>query len=610
MRAMRRGIEVAALALLAGACSGGSAAPSPAPEVHATPEPPPSSAPPAPPTTALAEAPAPSEAPPHATEGASLAATTQPAELRGRYVQRIDVVDAVSPDGVATVRFLHPSQTARSRIQALVDEDVRQFVDDVRADSRRAESVDLGCAPVAATRSLVSLVCTADWEDPFDREYEPRWSYAGFTYVIEGDEVRRSTETGLVGDVGTAEPVVAALAVASDGASEAYEPYLTVLGEAALRVYWAPHELFGATPVHADIPYEQLLDHVSADGPIARMLRMGAFAAEAPAELPAATAGQERAVGPWAVGPAVPLREAAARWAALDPRLRSAVGFLDDPEVRLAIGAAVDPETAREAARALGSARLEPLETGTVVSPFVLERATGSVNVRTAGTSSSGWVATLPRGALVVGTVLAGGGRRDWLRVIVSGDVDGFSSGRYLDDGGTCLPDASAFAATLPAEARGTILPIRDLAPQAGHLSPAVLFLAHDATRSWASLRALSRSCRTGSEIASWTVEGTVVDALVTRTERMGGEPLVLLETGTTPSEGARWVALRVGSATPIWEQAGMHHPSIANDVLAPATVGPSGRGFWPLAIPSAGGPIRTFHWDAEAHALVADAPG
>ncbi|MFO0683257.1 MAG: hypothetical protein U0234_14465 [Sandaracinus sp.] len=607
---MRWGIGAAVLALVGVACSGGSAPPSSVPEVHATPEPPPSSAPPAPPTTALTEAPAPSEAPPPATEAASLAATAQPAELRGRYVQRIDVVDAVTPDGIATVRFLHPSPTARSRIQALVDEDVRQFVDDVRDEGERAERMDVGCAPVAATRVLVSLVCTADWEDLVEREYEPGWSYADFTYVIEGDEVRRSTETGLVDDIGTAEPVVAALAIASEGGSEAYEPYLTVLGDHALRVYWAPHQLFGATPVHADIPYEQLLDHVSADGPIARMLRLGAFAAEATAEAPAATPGQERAVGPWAVGPAVPLREAAVRWAALDPRLRSAVGFLDGSEVRLAIDAAVDVETAREAARALGSAPLEPLETGTVVSPFVLERATGSVNVRTAGTSSSGWVATLPRGAVVVGTVVAGGGRRDWLRVVVSGDVDGFSSGRYLDDGGSCLPDASAFAATLPAEARSTILRIRDLAPQAGHLSPAVLFLAHDATRSWASLRALSRSCRTGSEIGSWTVEGTVVDALVTRTERMGGEALVLLETGTTPSAGARWLALRVGAAAPIWEQAGMHHPSIANDVLAPATVGPSGRGFWPLAVPSPGGPIRTFHWDAETHALVADAPG
>jgi hypothetical protein len=50
-----------------------------------------------------------------------------------------------------------------------------------------------------------------------------------------------------------------------------------------------------------------------------------------------------------------------------------------------------------------------------------------------------------------------------------------------------------------------------------------------------------------------------------------------------------------------------MQHPSSGNDLRAPAQQGPSGRGFWPLALLPQRQPIAPYRWDGST--LVPDSP-
>lgn len=598
------------------ACSGGAAPSSPPAEVRPETPPPSSAVVEAPPSSVVSPsevAPAPSETP------TTLATTTDARHVRGRWVPTLDVEDVSLPT-VRTVHVHHPNATVRNRLTTLIDEGSTGFASDVqaRAEQGGTEDSDASCRAIAATRALVSILCIGSWYPDY-RGATSESLARDLAFEIVGEEVRpTSTQAALVANASYEAQLGAALDRAREGEDDdTYrEPGddwtldATVLGEEGLHVVWV--DTYYGYDLQEDIPYGDIVDQIRSDGPIARMLRLGAFAHGATPPPAPSTPDAPRATGPWRVGPSVPYSEAMLRWAGLPPTLRPAAALVPgDGVFAIGVGESVDLETAQQVAHALGDAHLEPLAEGTALRTPSLRIANGSVNVRVEASGRAAWLGTLPRGAIVVADPDGSAGVGSWTSVVAAPGLEGFSSSRYLDDDVSCVPDATAALAAVPAADREaatrTMLRIRDVAMQRGRYAPAVLFVATTPERSYVSLRALSPStCRVGDELGRWTLDGVALDALVTRTAQRGGETLVLIALG---GAGVRWIALRPGTPAPVWQRSGLEHPDVGNDVVAPALRGPSGRGFWPLAIQARGRPILPFRWDPATSTLVEDAP-
>ncbi len=602
------------LASLSLACSGSH-------DTVVTPEPPPSSAPP---TTVT---PPPTEAPPAPTEvevdsgipPAPLSETTQPSEVRGRYVPWLDVESVSLPTG-DTVHVRHPNALVRSRLDTLLDQQLNTLATDLRDASRGAtpETEYLPtCRSVLATRSMVSVVCQGD-ADVGERGDAAHHIAEGTTFEIVGEDVHPvSIEDALVAGANI-DPERSAAFDAELAANDWANRYgegdwarqTEVLGADGIHSIWV--DAYTASAIDATTPYTAIFDRVRGDGPIARLLRLGSFARCATP--PASTAPGEPSDGPWAIGAPVPTSETATRWLSLTDRLRSATSVFLGPDgafAQLGVTRDVGIETARELATALHGTLVAPA-TSAVARRFAIVRANGSVNVRTAPGSDGPWIGTLPLGATaVVPTDPTSATRPSWMTIFAAPALVGQSSSRYLDET-DCMPDAASVLEDVPSaereEASRNVLRIVTSAIVSGHNVPAALFLTHTSTRDYVLLRRLSSTCRTGAQIGSWTLDGSgqIVDALVTRTASQGGETLVLVAS-TDSIEDAEWSALRIGSPTPVWTHAGLAHPSQANDVVAPARRGPSGRGFWPLAIVQRRRPIVPYRWDGTT--LVEDAP-
>jgi hypothetical protein len=600
---------------LAVACSGGSAS-----EPRVEPETPPSSV--APPPTTTTEAPPPSttvEPAPSVVEIDSgvppvpLSTTTDVAHVRDRYVADLEIEDVDLPTG-HTVHVHHPNATVRSRLSTMIDRSLATFADD--AEREGGDGIDeCRCRAVLASRTLVSLTCSSGW---MVGDRGASWvSYIrSVAFEIAGEEVRPvSVEQALLPGAtyrdaldGALEDALADYDPDDDRRNAEWSFADATFARTGLHVTWTD-EWGSYEPVEGEIRYATILDRIRQDGPIARMLRLGAFArgaggAAADAPVPPGEAG------PWVIGAGMPQVEAAMRWLAMPARLQPAVSpFVGSDLTRLGVTSGVGIDVAREVATTLHGA-LADAPADSLAWRFALRRANGSVNVRASGDGSAPWLGTIPRDAVVVVIEDPAQAVDDWWRwVAVAPGLDGQSSARYLDET-TCRPDTAAIVAAMPQPAREqgarNAIPIVATAIDAHRTTPAVLLLAHDDAHTYASLRRLSRStCRVGDELGSWTVDGVVMDALVTRTSRgTDGETLVLLQ---LDADHAPWIALRRGTATPVWRREGLAHPSAANELHAPAMRGPSGRGFWPAAIVQRGRPITPLRWDGTT--LVVDTP-
>lgn len=614
---MPRGRSLILIATLCGACSSGTAEVTPEPSVAA----PPSAPPVAPIATPTEPTPTPPPIEPEPPEPShdgpvvALAASTTERAVEERWINRLEVDDVDRPAGSA-VRILHPDAVVRARLEALVAQTLDAFAADVSDHAGESPFEPPRCAALAATRAVVSIECTSSW-DPGGRGSYPISVVEAYAFEIVGQDVRPTTvEAALVPGVDISDALATGLrdAIERDPYTDEQIEWSVLsrgLGIEGLHVVWLSE--YGEQTLDGVVPYASLLNALRADGPVARMLRLGAFTHGAsPAPTEASATGST--TGPWVIGAGVPMTEAATRWLALPARLRSAVSFYSTgPLVQLGVASTVGIEGAREVANALHGT-LSGAAAGTPVSRPVVYRANGSVNVRANASSEAPWLGTLPRDALVVATEVPTEARADGWRSVVTAGAVGHASGRYLElDSTACFPDAVTALARVEDGARDaalrSVIRIRTTAFQAGRGVPSVLFLSHDDTRSWVSLRRLSSTCRVGEEIGAWTLDGSVVDALVTRTASGGGETLVLVQTSPqdTVGNGTTWSALRLGTAAPVWSRAFESHPSIGNDVRAPARVGPSGRGFWPMAIVERGRPIVPFRWDGTT--LVEDVP-
>ena len=580
-----RGFVIALGALTLVACSGGS---EPPPTV--APEPPLPSAVPAP-----SEVPPTSVAPPETSAPAVdsgvppvvLSATTSAEGVRGLYVAELELLYADH------FHVVYPDAAIGARIDALLEE---------HADEARGTE-GVTCGPLAATRTLVSIACSGSyWPD--DRS-DALQTYASIYQVeIAGDDVHpTSVEDAIVlgpeVDALLGDALVDAFARSAPSdeiSADAYWLAATGLSTEGLHAFWANSSRYGGV-LEGEVSYDRLVDRIRADGPVARMLHLGDFVDPEPAT--GAPAGER---GPWTVGAVMPLAEAATRWNALPASLRSAISFHPSPaSARFAVRAAVGIETARAAASALG----QPLAPDTSDAPwgdFAIARTNTSVNLRQTASSSGPWIAALPRGATVTVVTREGGVfyGSDWVQVVAAPGLTGWSAARFLDTE-RCTIDPTDALAALPADAREqaarSMLGMRTTVLDGGHTVDAALFLAPAGDHTYVALRRFaSATCTVGAPISSWTIDGRGVDALVTRTTRRTGETLVLVQ--TEQGQTSTCLALRRGTDAPVWQLAGLAHPSSANVVHAPAMIGPSGHGYWPLSIVRRGQPIVTYRWD------------
>jgi hypothetical protein len=575
-------IALGALTLVA--CSGGS---EPPPTV--APEPPQASAVPAP-----SEVPPTSVAPPETSAPAVdsgvppvvLSATTSAEGVRGLYVAELDFPYADH------FHVAYPDPAIGARIDALLED---------AADQHRGDGVT--CSPLSATQALVSITCSGSfWPD--DRSDSLFTDASIYQVEIAGDDVHpTSVEDAIVLGpeidallIDALDDAFARSAPSDEISADAYQLAATGLSADGLHAFWANSSRYGGL-LEADIPYDRMVDRIRADGPVARMLHLGEFAdPEPPTDAPASQRG------PWTVGAVMPLGEAAARWNALPASLRGALSFHPSPgTARFAIRAAVGIDTAHAAANALGQP-LVPDASDAPWDDFVIARANASVNLRATDGSGARWIAALPRGATVTVVTLADHVfyGSDWVQVVAAPGLTGWSAARFLDVE-RCAIDPTDALAALPADVReqaaGSMLRMRTTVLEGGHSIDAALFLAPAGDHTYVALRRYaSATCTVGAPISSWTIDGRGVDALVTRTTRRTGETLVLVQ--TEQGRTSTCLALRRGTDAPVWQLAGLAHPSSANVVHAPAMIGPSGHGFWPLSIVRRGQPIVTYRWD------------
>lgn len=584
--------------------------------VSLTPEPPP------PPSSGATEPPP--SAPPPATEASgevdaglaptSLAQSTTPADVRRIRVPYLSGAN----------RTLH------ARIDALVESARSQFAIEVRqAAAHHTATAELpDCRPWVITPALVATQCATRWEDD-GREDVAVGLVRVYYFEIDGDEVRPTTLESAFVDQAALDAVIAdGLATACDtarqlGMSDAafdacprgWSAGYVALTAGTVYISWrvGREETWGTSVEYADV-----LDRLRADGPVARMLRVGAFAPTDAVPAPPAAPGDIE--GPWALTGSVPDAEAATRWAALEPALRDdVVAYTSAPGlVQLGVEVSRGIVRARELATAL-QGTLAAAPAGAALRVFDLRHASRSLNVRAQAESSATWVRTLPRGTIVIAMTDPAVPVTPWVTVI-AGTSEGWASSRYLEPEG-CYPDVSRAAAGIPAGSRDLArrqwLRVRAGVPDGNRLGSAMLVVWERDASLW---RLDEEACSLGARVGAWTTDDQIVDALVTRTAEHDGVPLVLLQ--TVPDHGAHddsprfdahtgtsWHAYRVGPEPrdSAWELGGFAHPSISNDVVGPATRGPSGHGFWPLAIVRRGQPIVPYRWTGDT--LEADAP-
>jgi hypothetical protein len=564
-----------------------------------------------PPTTV---APAPSQVttpPPSEAPTPTPIATLDEDALDDADVTLLDV-EEVSLASVTTVLVRHPDPVVSARLATLIEEGSTAFAhEELRARGTAAdeEGVGTSCRAIAATPTLVAVECWGRWTPDY-RGATTHEDVRFLQFEIENAEVRPiTTELAFVDDANFDEELEAAQARAfedfdsmnDEGVGErGWRVAATGLSADGLHVVWTNQGLI----MENDIAYDDIVDRVRADGPVARMLGIGAFANGATP--PAERADAAPAAGPWQLAPGLALPEAMWRWAALPAPLRASVRVMPgDVLAYLTIDEGVELAVAQQIASALGGMRLEARQQGAPAFAPTLRQTHAGANLREGASVNSGWVAVLPRGSVVVAG--EAGSDPSWVRVAGTSGLEGLVPARALDDA-TCAPDASNALAAIPEASRGeaarSMVRVRGDAVQGDRLRPAVLFLASDDDHSYASLRALdAASCAVGAELAHWTIEGVATDALLTRTAQTGGETLVLLQLDTS------WIALRPGTDAAVWARGGLAAPPEPDDVVAPALRGPSGRGFWPLAIQLRGQPIVPLRWDAATNTLVEDVP-
>jgi hypothetical protein len=532
----------------------------------------------------------------------------------------------------------HPSATVDARIDQLGGSVTARFTADAEqaAGHPLPHGDSLGCRVVLQTSALVDFECSTDWE-PGERDDYATGFVRDYAFEIVGEDVRPTTvEAAFVDraslDATTAHALEQTCGDLRTRDGDWYASMLpcpagwtladVAIGRRSLGVSWVvDHGDLAGAPYTGHVPYAAILDRLRADGPVARLLGLGAFATPAPAPAP----GPEPPVGPWVIGAALHDVDAVARWTALDPNVRGDVqAYVTALPGVMQLGVAAESGLARArvVAAALGGTLAAPPE-GASARIFELVRTTTSLNLRAEPNSHSSYRDTLPRNAIAVSIVDPAESAPPWATIVGSPAMgEGRASARYLEPA-DCDPDASAIVSAVPRARRRGEPGAEDVhrivtgIVEHDHTSAAVLVVVRgdDSTRI-VLRRLVPETCSVGDELAAWTLDHFFYDVFVTRTAEHGGETLVLANM-SLPYSGAesgdphghdRLVALRIGARAPVWtSETTVHSPDQASDVQAPALRGPSGRGFWPLAITRRGEPIEPYRWDGTT--LVRDAP-
>ena len=297
------------------------------------------------------------------------------------------------------------------------------------------------------------------------------------------------------------------------------------------------------TPDPYELPYIDIASQILVRGPLGRALdrrNIGTRAIEVERETaPAPATGTMR----WTVGAPGAKTYLAARFGALSPEHRGVVRRAGEYLV------APDAAVARAVAAALGTRAAERRVEGEPSEMHLVSVRRDAELLRSPGRDSES-LASLERGTILVTPTSLDSSERYW-RVVVHEGLVGFIDRRRLETDDVCAPALAPFLAGFDTGER-TALAVRTrrVALSSGSWGRAT-FIAETDETSHIELRRMGAECAVDRSLLRYTRPGTVRSLSTTRTQRRGGESLIVTVT-SEPSVSIH----RYGNAEPLFTRA------------------------------------------------------